>query len=483
MLYENGFDSITNIKPILFTNPDVASEILPLKEELFDIIIIDEASQMFTSDSFPLLYRAKSVVISGDPMQMPPSDFFMNISDESDDDFDTAEDNKKEFLNKLIPADGVFSLLDATDNALSEKSKFRKRLLVHYRSEHEELIRFSNHAFYDGKLIFPNSNLPAISNIGKPIQVIQLSNSDSDESVIANESAQVVNLLSNLWQENDLISYGVITLNISHKEKIQELIDERCSLDENFKKSYSNQLVLKDKNDENINFFVRSVEHVQGDERDVIIFATTYTGKTRNFGAITRKFKGRKRLNVAITRAKKAILVVTSLNISQISYDAQKDKSENYYLWKYLVYCEALSRGNITIADDVIKSISSIKNPISTNHMPDSDFELMVGNFLRKNDYSIEYQVGESGFRIDIGVKMHSESNLFLCGIECDGKLYHSSWSARLNDIWRQKILESKGWQIYRIWSTDWFNDRERSEKKLLKALSGFSSMRSNLLN
>ena len=227
----------------------------------------------------------------------------------------------------------------------------------------------------------------------------------------------------------------------------------------------------KTKDGEDIGFFVRSVEHVQGDERDIIILSTVYDGVRKNFGAITKKEKGRKRLNVAITRAKLGMIIYSSLNIDTISNDNELNTSENYWFWKYMCYARAISLNNKEAAELVLKSVNPRFNPVPTGGEPDSYFEEDVAEFLRSHDYHVDYQIGESGFRIDLGVKKYSNDRLYLCGIECDGRQYHSSWTARLNDIWRQKILENKGWRIIRIWSNDWFDNRESTQEKLLADL------------
>lgn len=473
-LYTSGFEELHQIYPILLTNPETVSSILSLKPNLYDLVIIDEASQMFMADSFPLLFRAKTAFISGDTKQMPPSDFFMSLGGSAYDDEDQEEEDEDESIannSRLIPADGEYCLLEAAEYSVQKGNPNHAVLAVHYRSEFKELIDFSNHAFYDNKLIAASSNkeLPVI--IKAPIELNKVEDAQAVKGVNRVEALTVVRRIKEIWQQQDTLSLDVITLNVKQKDLIDDLLFEEAQLNN----AFANRLEQernKSKDGEDIGFFVRSVEHVQGDERDIIIFSTVYDGVRKNFGAITKKEKGRKRLNVAITRAKLGMIIYSSLNIDGISNDNQRDESENYWFWKYLCYARAISSGDKKAAKSVLISLNpTFQQPISGIE-PDSYFEEDVAEFLRTNNYHVDYQIGESGFSIDLGVKRNDNDRLYLCGIECDGRQYHNSWSARLNDIWRQKILENKGWRIVRIWSDDWFDNREQTQKKLLAELT-----------
>ncbi len=309
------------------------------------------------------------------------------------------------------------------------------------------------------------------SVIKSPIELNKVENAQARAGANDVEALAVVSRIKEIWHQQDSLSLGVITLNVKQKDIIDDLLFEEAQLNN----AFANRLEQernKTKDGEDIGFFVRSVEHVQGDERDIIILSTVYDGVRKNFGAITKKEKGRKRLNVAITRAKLGIIIYSSLNIDAISNDNQRDNSENYWFWKYMCYAKAISSSDKKMAELVLLSLNSKFQQSATGCDPDSYFEEDVAEFLRKHNYHVDYQIGESGFRIDLGVKNNTDDRLYLCGIECDGRQYHSSWTARLNDIWRQKILENKGWKIVRIWSDDWFDNRAATQKKLLTALS-----------
>jgi very-short-patch-repair endonuclease len=473
-LYTSGFKELHEIYPVLLTNPETASSILDLKDNLYDLVVIDEASQMFMADALPLLYRAKTVFISGDTKQMPPSDFFMALGNDTDNDGNLeGEDDDEPIVvrDSFIPADKEYCLLEAAEYSIQKGNPNQATLSVHYRSEFKELIDFSNHAFYEGKLIASTSNKELPNIIKSPIELCEISDSDYSTGVNKKEALEVVKKIEEIWRQANSLSLGVITLNVAQKKIIDDLIFEKTITDNEFSNLFE-QARNKTKDGEDIGFFVRSVEHVQGDERDIIILSTVYDGERKNFGAITKKEKGRKRLNVAITRAKLGIIVYTSLIIDSISDDNQRNVSENYWFWKYMCYARAISLGNKEAAELVLQSLNSELPQSKAGAEPDSYFEIDVAEFLRNNGFHVDYQIGESGFRIDLGVKHNKDDRLYLCGIECDGRQYHSSWTARLNDIWRQKILENKGWRIVRIWSNDWFDNREATQKKLLADLN-----------
>ncbi len=471
-LYTTGFEYLHQIYPVLLTNPETVSSLLELKADLYDLVIIDEASQMFMADALPLLYRAKTAFISGDTKQMPPSDFFMSLGDETNSDGDM-EENADESMadkNRLVPADGEYCLLEAAEYSIQKGNPNQAMLLVHYRSEFKELIDFSNYAFYDGKLIAANSNKKLPNIIKSPIELNKIENAQAKAGANNIEALAVVNRIKEIWQQQDSLSLGVITFNVKQKDIIDDLLFEEAQLNSVFANRLEQER-NKSKEGDDIGFFVRSVEHVQGDERDIIILSTVYDGVRKNFGAVTKKEKGRKRLNVAITRAKLGMIIYTSLNIDGISNENQRDESENYWFWKYMCYARAISENNKKAAELILQSLNPKFQQSKTEAEADSFFEIDVAEFLRSHNYHVDYQIGESGFKIDLGVKKNTNDRLYLCGIECDGRQYHSSWSARLNDIWRQKILENKGWRIIRIWSNDWFDNREAMQKKLLADL------------
>ena len=188
-----------------------------------------------------------------------------------------------------------------------------------------------------------------------------------------------------------------------------------------------------------------------------------------------------------VTRAKRGMIVLTSLDINHIASEAdkpgnEKKSKERWFLWKYMQYARAVSERDKAAEKGVLQSVAQAMNsagePRPRDHLPENEFERGVGNFLEENGYAVIFQIGEGSFRIDLGVKAAENDSRHLCGIECDGRRYHSDWRARANDVWRQEILESKGWKILRIWSDAWFNNGQRTKAKLLADLADLKAKR-----
>jgi len=486
-LHEKGWDELHKLYPITLTSPDVACSLFPLEAELIDLLIIDEASQMFVAEAIPLLFRAKSVVISGDDNQMPPSDFFDlavknggdggDGTENEDDSESTDETEKKADENRLIAADGEYVLLTAAEHAIPKGSASNLMLRVHYRSEFRELIEFSNQAFYKGELQVPEGNRQPIPLLGKPIALHQINGEFTKERVNPQEAHAVVDFLIKLLfiPLSKRPSIGVIAFNIAQAELIQEILAEKIQQDERLFAVREEEKGRYSSDGTNESLFIRNVENVQGEERDLIIFSTTYGARNRNYGPISRKEKGRKRLNVAITRAKKGVAIFTSLDIDRMLGDSDNSDSENIYFWKYLGYARAIDAGDSKSAQSILQSLPGRSETPKTRTAPESVFEEDVADFLISKGYHVDYQIGVEGFRIDLGVKGQARNRNYVCGIECDGRIYHSSWGARLNDVWRQGVLEAKGWKIVRVWSTDWYHTPETAKRKLLEELHACS--------
>ena len=458
--------------PAMLLDPDSMSQILPLKPGVLDLAIVDEASQMFVADALPILYRAKNIVISGDNMQMSPDDIFFaqNISD------DDKEEEYEETEDDSIPTPSAHTeesaLLDAAAGWIPADSEARCALNVHYRSRPPELIAFSNHAFYGGNLQASPDNSTPPPPLTRPIELISAAGKFQDR-VNKIEAQTIIGLLKSAWSADKPLSVGVIVFNKKQAELLCNMIDAECERSLDFANDYQ-RAVNRTDDGEDAGFFVRSVENVQGDERDIIILGTTYNN-AGNYGLLSRSEKGRRRLNVAVTRAKYGMYVVSSLKIKSISNEGERPGGDNkgnerWYLWKFMQYAAAVSDGDRGAAVDVLRSLNQRYAPHETGREPDSQFEIDVAEFLRAGGYEVNYQIGESGFRIDLGVKRKGDLR-YLCGIECDGRFWHDGWKARQNDIWRQGILEDKGWNIYRIWSDAWYSASDTAKKDLLAHL------------
>jgi very-short-patch-repair endonuclease len=474
-LFEQGFDSFHYLYPVLLTNPDTACTILPLKPELYDLLIMDEASQVYMADAIPLLYRANKVVISGDQRQMPPSDYFMQgvadgFADEEEESETDEDDGSMPLANKdrLVPAEGEYCLLDAAVFAVQADRNANRYLRIHYRSDFAELINFSNHAFYENRLFAPPGNQEPLPCCPTPIVLKQVGGAfNKGENKM--EALAVLEVLKATLKLENPPSIGIIAFNVKQRDLIDEVLFEEGKNDDNFRQLLENAKQQSGPEGDDQSLFVRSVEHVQGDERELIIFSTTYDAGTRSFGPLSILEKGQRRLNVAVTRAKKGVILLSSLDIDRISNENEKGLRERYYLWKYLRYAQAINNQNMEEAEAILVSLSG-HAITSTRQAAESPFEDEVADFLASH-YHVDYQIGVGGFRIDLGIKVQKEDTRYLVGIECDGRRWHSSWSARMNDVWRQKVLEAKGWRIERVWSTDWYNDGENTRQDLLSRI------------
>ena len=463
-LHKIGGSHVRQIQPVLLTSPETASALLPLTPALYDLVVIDEASQMFVAEAIPMLFRAKRALIAGDRQQMPPSDFFA-FSNEDDDDTENVDDDAEQ---ALAPADRNYRLLEAADVALGATSPHRRQLAVHYRSARKELIDFSNHAFYDGKLIIPSGNaaLPAFMNSAIVFEQLE---GQFVRGLNEIEARRIVAWLTKIWQvpHETRPSVGVIVNNVKQKALIEDLLAERAEKDAAFASTYAFERE-RQLDGEDSSFFVRSVETVQGDERDVIVFGATYSGSSRSFGPLTKKDDGRKRLNVAVTRAKRGMVVLCSLKIDHISNEAERTTNERYFVYQYLRYARGVAANDSLMVNTILNQLNperAASRTVAAN--TESPFEDEIKAFVTSLGYFVEPQVGESGFQIDLGVRRAANDLNFLCGIECDGAQFHSGWTARTRDIWRQEILKSKGWVIVRIWSTDWFEQPAESKRKI----------------
>lgn len=441
LLYNFADKGLVEILPVWLASPEMVSSIFPLNEGLFDIVIFDEASQLTVESSMPSIYRGKQIIVAGDEKQLPPSNLFRagyaDEEDEEETNFDTDES---------------VSLLNLA------KRRFPEKILQwHYRSKYEELINFSNHAFYNGYVqiapnVTPFKEPPSL--VWKRIDGRWINQSNEVEAL------EVVTQLKNTLQKQPGKSVGIITFNAKQQSKVQDMIDNVAVEDEEFRTLY-NELMSRNLDER---LFVKNIENVQGDERDIIIFSIGYAkneeGKVYNrFGSLNQK-GGENRLNVAVSRAKEGIIVVSSIEPEDLNVANTSERGPKL-LKSYLKYARAVSNGKI---EDINAVIQEINETVNTHIVQqalhfDSPFEEQVYQQLRNLGYEISTQVGMSGYRIDMAVVHPNDHSRYILGIECDGAMYHSSPSARERDVYRQRYLESRGWTIERIWSRNWWKD------------------------
>ena len=422
--------AIKTLKPCFMMSPtSLAQFIPPSKETPFDVLIVDEASQMRSEIGIGALLRAKQAIIVGDPKQLPPTSFFnKGIED---------EENDEEMIGEYVEEKSILDL------ALTRFGTTRT-LRWHYRSKHHSLIDFSNKEFYDDELIiFPSNH--SSENLGVKINKVE---SIYKGKRNIKEAQELVEGVCDFMLQNPDKSCLVVAMNQQQSEIIDEMMDSKLNLNDKIADYYSNWRETLEP------FEVKNLESVQGDERDCIFISTVFgpdeNGNVRNtFGPINLP-DGWRRLNVLITRAKERVELYTSLEPHKIKADIDSPRGRRV-LKKYIKYAET----------------GQLEQGVITGKSPDSEFEEVVMSWLERAGYESKPQVGVSKFNIDIGLIHPEKPDFFLLGIECDGAQYHSSKSARDRDKLREDILRGHGWDIYRIWSTDWFANPEKEFNKL----------------
>ncbi len=442
--------------PCWLLSPESVSTIFPLKKNMFDIILFDEASQVFIENTLPTIYRGKFIVVAGDSKQLRPTATFMKryLGNDSDDDLDLATQAALE----------VESLLDLATSRYTSTN-----LTYHYRSKNEELINFSNYAFYDGKLqIAPNIS----KNIGnKPIERIKVNgqwiNRHNEE-----EANAIVNLLKKLIKnKKNKSSIGIITFNTEQENAIEDAIDKECHKDSAFRDAYIREQNRKE-NGEDTSIFIKNLENVQGDERDIIIFSIGYA--RNEYGKVVAHFGplsvegGENRLNVAITRAKEKIYVVTSIEPEELAVEGTKNAGPKIFK-SYLKYVRAISSKNYKEAEFILNSFKPTL-PQSNDIIVENQLEKYIKQELTKLGFTIETNLGNTDYKISLAV-YDKELDRYVLGIECDYSAYKSSNSILERDVYRNKFLKSRGWKILRVWSRDWWLNKNKVINNIVKQI------------
>jgi very-short-patch-repair endonuclease len=437
-------DVLARIAPCWVASPLSVSQLLDGGKRYFDIVIFDEASQVLQEEAIPALYRAEQVVVAGDRHQLPPTTFFATAV-EGEDDIVADDDETRDALATATASIGGFESLLGTLEA------FLPNWLLewHYRSEDERLITFSNTHIYAGRLVtFPSArDHEAIRHI-----LVQHDPSlGGQEESASREVEEVVRQILLHAQTRPTESLGVITMGIKHANRVQAALDRALELHSDLSEFFSL--------DREERFFVKNLETVQGDERDAIILTIGY-GKAANgdlphrFGPLTQDV-GYRRLNVAVTRAKRRMCVVSSFSHDEI--DLNRSGSQGVQLLK--AYLQYAAGGGKRLPE------GEQAGEVGLNA-----FEADVRDALEARGIKTRPQFGASRYRIDL-VAMHPrKAGRPVLAIECDGASYHSSATARDRDRLRQAYLQRLGWRFHRIWSTDWFYNREQEAERTIAA-------------
>ena len=426
------------VKPCFMMSPLTVSQFLPSTLR-FDVVIFDEASQVLPGDAVNCVYRGSSLIVSGDQRQLPPTSWmFSAVADDGDDWSEEDDTADFESVLDLAKAAGAFRNL---------------RLRWHRRSRHESLIAFSNFSFYGGEII----TFPGAGGDGPDVGVELFHVEDgvygrgtSHDNPV--EAAKVAERVIHHYATRPGMSLGVVAFSEAQATAIDAAVRaaraQRPDLEQYF-----------NSDDRLHGFFVKNLETIQGDERDVLIFSVGY-GRDENrklhmnFGPVNKP-GGWRRLNVAITRAHYRNEVVSSIRAGDIPESAASEGVR--HLRRYLDYAE--------------RGMAALSLEADSGGDPESPFEESVISVIRAWGYEVTPQVGTAGYRIDIGVRHPAKPGAFCLGVECDGYQYHSSRTARDRDRLREEVLRGLGWRLHRIWGTAWYRDRNGAEAALRAAI------------
>lgn len=445
---------LMNAVRVWMMTPEVVSAVVPLVYGMFDVVIFDEASQMYVETGIPAIYRAKRVVIAGDTKQLRPSSLG---------------------IGRLVDEDDLYEDDVLTDVSLDAKSlldlaryKYYETILnYHYRSRYEELIAFSNHAFYDGKLIVaPNHK----QGDAPPIEYVLVQNGVFENRRNEAEADAVIKLLRKIFRErehNETI--GVITFNSAQRDLIENKIDEELFRRGKYQRLFEAEL-FRSEDGEDKSLFVKNIENVQGDERDIIVFSMGYARDP--FGQIHRRFGwlnnegGQNRLNVAISRAKQKIYFLSSLHPEELKVEDLSSTGPKL-LKEYMRYCHAVSRGDSAAAKDVLRRLS----PDTQGRDKTTDTNLVqdIKSRLERSNYEVETDVGIGGYSITLAVKDPS-SDGYLLGILCD---VHDDldMNARRDLFHQETYLNARGWTLHRVFSANWYTDANKEMRRIRELL------------
>jgi hypothetical protein len=430
---------LLRLKPCLLMSPMSVSQFLPPELMKFDVILFDEASQIVPEDAIGTIYRGKTIAVAGDNKQLPPTSFFQkSLLEEID--WDEVSDEDVEVFDSILD--------ECVGIGLPVKT-----LRWHYRSKHEELIAFSNHHFYDGTLITFPSAIAKHETLGVKLVYVPEGVYDRGGRRDNLKEAEVIaDLVFEHFKKYPKKTLGVVTFSIAQMDAVEEAIDRRRGQHPEYEHFF--------KEDRLEGFFVKNLENVQGDERDVIMLSLGYgydpQGQiTMNFGPVNRA-GGERRLNVAVTRARERTILVTSIKSSDINIESAKSEG-TIVLHDYLEYAE---KGPAALKSTILKP-AEFESPIEED----------VARVIQRLGYTVVPKVGYSGCPIDMGVVDPHNSGDYLLGIEFDGAAYQYSNSARDRDRLREQVLKHLAWRIHNIWSPTWVARRDSEIRRLSTAL------------
>lgn len=442
---EHYGEYLQQLFPCWLMSPENVSSILPLEKDAFDLVLFDEASQVLIESTIPSIIRGKNIVVAGDAKQLRPTTTFMRryMGGADDEELDLSVQAALE----------VESLLD-----LAVARYDSANITYHYRSTSRELIDFSNKAFYANKLrIAPNFMR---AGRDKPITRILVDGKWRDRKNEP-EAKAVIELLKKIFRtRKNNESIGIITFNMEQQAFIEDLIDEESKQDVNFRSKIIKETSRKD-NGQDVSLFIKNIENVQGDERDIIIFSIGYArgdnGKVNaQFGPLSAA-GGENRLNVAITRAKRRIYVVTSIEPEELKVDTTKNNGPKLFR-QYLTYVRAVSGGKSDEIKTVLDAVGDAEyEPPKSIITP---VENQIAAKLRKLGYTVDTNLGSGKNKISLAI-YDKEEERYILGVQLDQTVFKQSDSVLERDVFASTFLEQKGWKLMRVWSRDWWHNAD----------------------
>jgi DNA polymerase III delta prime subunit len=446
-LFERAGTAVQRIKPVLLMSPISVAQFLPPARVSFDLLVIDEASQVRPEDALGAIARAAQIVVVGDQKQLPPSSFFERLAAD-DENVEMHGDDGEDLLGggaKLGDMESILTLCEARGLA-------PRMLQWHYRSRDPSLIAVSNREFYDGELILPPSPLekdPAYGLCFTRVDGVYDRGGKRDNRL---EGEAVVRRIAEHARTHPTLSLGVVTFSFAQRNLITELL-EYARRSDTILDDFLRQGQVED-------IFVKNIENVQGDERDVILISVGYGpaiagGRltSMSFGPVNSD-GGERRLNVLFTRARVRCEIFASFDPGDIDVSRTAGAGPRI-LKRFLDYAKN----------------GQLEERMPTGMPTETPFEDDVAMAIRTFGYLADPQVGSAGFRIDLGIRHPDRPGTYILAVECDGATYHSALWARERDRLRQDVLEHLGWVFHRIWSSDWFYNRQVEIERLRKAL------------
>lgn len=448
-LFERAGNAIQRIKPVLLMSPISVAQFLPPGTLTFDLLVIDEASQVRPEDALGAVARVRQIVVVGDKKQLPPSSFFDRLISEEEEGETPSGENDEDLLGGAAKLGALESVL-----TLCEARGLGSRMLSwHYRSRDPSLIEVSNREFYESGLILPPSPLQRDPAYGLCFNRVDGVYDKGGKRDNRREGEAIVARVAEHARESPTLSLGIVTFSFAQRNLITELLELARRSDpvlDGF---------LREGQSEDV--FVKNIENVQGDERDVILISVGYGptvpgGKlmSMTFGPVNSE-GGERRLNVLFTRARARCEIFASFDPGDIDLSRTSGDGPRI-LKRFLEFAKS----------------GYIHEQSLTGLEADTPFEEDVADVIRSFGYLADAQVGSAGFRVDLGVRHPDRPGRYILAVECDGATYHSALWARERDRLRQDVLEHLGWQFHRIWSTDWFYQRAQEIERLRIALT-----------